>query len=199
MPLPGPPLERDHGVRRASTAKRTGCGILWIESHIDGSGVFVFVENLVPGLAASWCGIHRVPYSAQRDDRARPQKLSRDCSDSRSLCRLRANPSGQRSSRIFQRPPTSRRRPLRDVATDAGFAGSHVNDVGSDTATARLPIPGDPSLSKIGDQVFAPSVDFHTRHRSHRNSRCRVAGDSSGGKRFVRHDKGNRTVFHSSE
>ena len=34
--------------------------------------------------------------------------------------------------------------------------------LGSDRATAILPMEGAPSLSKIGDQVLAPSVDFQT-------------------------------------
>jgi len=201
MPLPGPPLESDQGVRRASHSEANRMwGFCGSNVHVDRTGVLVFVENLVQVLPPSvvrrrrvLCWVRR---GAQRGDESDIGIVR--VYDHLAIARESFRPT------YFQDLPAST-----DFQTPSPFEMlrecrllpcPHKPRWDRTPATAMLPIDGEPSLSKIADQVLAPSVDFH--HSTAGGSEIVggwVARNSGGGQGTSATKRADGAVLHSPE
>ncbi len=175
--------------------------ILRIENHIDRSGVLVFVENLVPGLAA-------ISGAENASFRVRTKGMT-ERRDKNDIGIARVHDHFANRARILEAnvlPGFSRvhRLPdavtLADVAANASFAGPHINDVWIGTATAMTADRRRSILVKNrgpGVRAVGGFPDAATGRAEIVGGR--VAGNSSRGKRAAAAKRADRTVLHSLE
>ena len=120
-----------HEVRRAcQSAANKNIGIVRIEGHVDASGVLIFVENFLPGLAAigraenTALGVRSVGMAERgHENDVRIVGIDDDFADGAAVAQANVLP-GLASVERFVNSIA-----VRDVSANAGLACTHVNRV----------------------------------------------------------------------